>query len=80
MLSLGIAKKKYNIVDEVKKVTFPQVVSVFGQDEDALNIHAFKEAGTKICLLPGDHHYNKDVTGLVDAILKSIAESSSKSP
>jgi type IV secretory pathway VirJ component len=74
MLSLGIAKKKYNIVSEVKKITTLRVVSLFGQEEEAINIQAFKEAGSKINLLPGDHHYNKNVAALVEMILKSIAE------
>lgn len=72
MLSLGIAKKKYNIVSEVKKITAPQVISIFGQEEDAVNIQAFKVANSKICLLPGDHHYNKNVDALVELILKEI--------
>lgn len=72
MLSLGIAKKKYNIVSEVKKITAPQVISIFGQEEDAVNIQAFKVADSKISLLPGDHHYNKNVEALVELILKEI--------
>jgi type IV secretory pathway VirJ component len=75
MLSLGIAKKKYNIVNEVKTITTPQIVSIFGQEEDTANIQAFREAGSKINILPGDHHYNKNVTGLAEAILKSIESS-----
>ena len=72
MLHLGISKKKYNIVNEVKKTKTPQVVSIFGQEEDKANIQSFKDAGSKILLLPGDHHYNKNYTGLVELILKEI--------
>lgn len=75
MLSLGIAKKKYNIADEVRKITTPRVVSIFGQEEDETNIQAFREAGSTISLLPGDHHYNKNDSGLVEMILKSIENS-----
>jgi type IV secretory pathway VirJ component len=73
MLSLGLAKRKYNIVEEVKKIKTPQVVCIFGQEEEAINIRSFKEAGSKISLLPGDHHYNKNVTALVDMILNEIS-------
>jgi len=73
MLSLGIAKRKYNIVEEVKKITTPQVVCIFGQEEESINIRSFKEAGSKISLLPGDHHYNKNVIALVDMILNEIS-------
>jgi len=73
MLSLGIAKRKYNIVDEVKKTTTTPVVCIFGQEEEAINILSFKEAGSKISLLPGDHHYDKNVTALVDMIVKETS-------
>lgn len=72
MLSLGITKRKYNIVNEVKKISLPKIVCVFGKDEENINIQSFKAAGSKIILLPGDHHYNKNHMALVDAILKEI--------
>jgi type IV secretory pathway VirJ component len=75
MLSLGISKKKYNIANEVKSITTLKAVSIFGQEEDAVNIQAFREAGSKINLLPGDHHYNKNVSGLSEMILKIIESS-----
>lgn len=74
MLSLGIAKRRYNIVNEVKNITIPRVACIFGENEEAANIQAFRETGIKIYLLPGDHHYNKNVTGLTETILKSISE------
>ena len=80
MLSLGIAKKKYNIVNEVKKITTHQVVSICGEDEDPINPQSFKEAGSKIIFLPGDHHYNKNVTGLAEMILKVASDTQSKAP
>jgi len=72
MLSLGISKKKYDIVNEVKKVPASRVVCIFGQEEDEENIQSFREAGSKISLLTGDHHYNKNSTRLVELILKEI--------
>lgn len=74
MLSLGIAKRRYNIVNEVKNRTIPCFMAIFGQDEEAVDIKTFKETGIKINLLPGDHHYNKNVAALTEMILKSISE------
>ncbi len=74
MLSLGIAKRRYNIVNEVKSITNQRVACIFGQDEDAVDIQAFRETGVKIYLLPGDHHYNKNVPALTEMILKAISE------
>jgi type IV secretory pathway VirJ component len=74
MLSMGIAKKKYNIVNEVKGLKNVKASGIFGQDEDAENIRAFRETGIKIWLLPGDHHYNKNVGSLAETIIKSISE------
>jgi type IV secretory pathway VirJ component len=74
MLSLGIAKKRYNIVNEVKNIKEFHAAAIFGQNEEDINIQAFKETGIKVYLLPGDHHYNKNVSGLTDMIIKAISE------
>lgn len=73
MLSLGIAKRRYNIVNEVKKITTHPVVSICGEDEDPINSQLFKDAGSKIVFLPGDHHYNKNVKGLAEVIIKETS-------
>ncbi len=52
----------------------PRAAAIFGQDEEDVNIQAFRETGIKVNLLPGDHHYNKNVAALTEMILKSISE------
>lgn len=72
MLNMGLSKRKYNIVEEVKKINFAGLTCIFGKNEEAVNISSFKETGKDILILPGDHHYNNNYQLLSDSILKLI--------
>jgi type IV secretory pathway VirJ component len=72
MLNLGLSKRKYNIVEEVKKINFATITCIFGKDEDAVNVNSFRKTGKDILILPGDHHYNDNYQLLSDNILKLL--------
>lgn len=72
MLNMGLSKRKYNIVEEVKKISSRALTCVFGKNEETVNISSFKKTGKNILILPGDHHYNNNYRLLSDNILKLI--------
>jgi type IV secretory pathway VirJ component len=72
MLGFG-SQKNYDVLDEVKKIRALKPVCYFGGKEDELVRKDFKNAGSKIVILPGDHHFNNNYSLVVDNILKNIS-------
>jgi len=72
MLNMGLSKRRYNIVEEVRKINFTSLTCVFGKNEEAVNINSFKQTGKNIIMLPGDHHYNNNYQTLSDSLLRLI--------
>jgi type IV secretory pathway VirJ component len=71
MLNMGVSKRKYNVIEEVRKTSFVTTTCLFGKNEESVNVNAFKNTGSTIIMLPGDHHYNNNF-GLLDEILIRI--------
>lgn len=69
MLSFNTTRK-YNVIDELKKIKEFNPVCVFGSEEDISMRNHFTESGVKTEILPGSHHYNNDFAALAEIILK----------
>ncbi len=50
----------FNVVAEMRKITQPEPVCIFGAEEDAKIRNDFSETGAAIVTLPGNHHYNNN--------------------
>jgi type IV secretory pathway VirJ component len=69
MLSFN-TKEKYDVLSELKKITFLKPVCIFGTDEDVDSRKHFQKIGVKVETLPGNHHYNDDYNAVAAIILK----------
>ena len=74
MLSLGSSKDKYDVLDAIKKLQRLIVIAMFGDQEPAEDVKAFRDTGVFIEVLPGSHHYNKDAPAVVNAITKHFVK------
>lgn len=72
MLSLGSGDGKYNVIAEYKKLKGIPAICFFGTEEDEKIRSAFSQNGIKVGLLPGNHHFNDDFSGISSTILKEI--------
>jgi type IV secretory pathway VirJ component len=65
--------EKYNVIEEIKKIKALNPVCIFGEEENSTLRNHFSETGTKIVILPGNHHYNNDYKAIITSILKSYS-------
>lgn len=72
MLSIGNSSEEYNVIGEMKKIKNVPVISYFGQGEGTDIAGKFSRAGLKVDIIPGDHHFGNDFSGIADAFLKRI--------
>jgi type IV secretory pathway VirJ component len=72
MLNFGTSKGKYNVIAEMKKLSEPSVVCVFGENEDKEPRMTFEKSGIKSIGIPGNHHYDNDYTGIAGLIAKQV--------
>jgi type IV secretory pathway VirJ component len=72
MLSLK-SKEKYDVVNELKKIYSLKPVCIFGLEEDAAIRNRFSETGLRIETLPGNHHYNNDLSRAAAIIYKDFS-------
>lgn len=71
MLNFG-GTRSYNVITEYKKLSKIRTVCIFGNAEDQETITRFRKAGLKVGIIPGNHHFNDDFTGLVKAMFLEI--------
>jgi type IV secretory pathway VirJ component len=72
MLNFGSSADNYNVLAEVKKSSADHILCIFGKDEESETATRFKNAGARIGLLPGSHHYNNDFNAVSHEIMKSF--------
>jgi len=72
MFGLGLAKDKYNVVTEVKKIKPSQIVCFFGSTEDHSVRDRFKLSNTEQIILPGNHHFDDNYTLVADKIAVNL--------
>jgi type IV secretory pathway VirJ component len=72
MLSLGNSKDTFNVIEEIKKAKVLQPVCILGKEEDIELRSKLSEAGAKILLQPGDHHYNNNPAGVAEVIFREL--------
>jgi type IV secretory pathway VirJ component len=72
MLNLGISKGKYDVLREIQSGDYKKYVAVFGSDESAETQQAFKQAGAKIEVLQGNHHFDSAYDALANLIIAEI--------
>jgi type IV secretory pathway VirJ component len=64
--------EKYDVMKEIKKIRKLGPVCIFGVGEDPQEQRYFTEAGIKVLLLPGEHHYNNDYKAVAEIILSQL--------
>ena len=72
MLSFGSSKDDYNVPEQIKLIKKYNPVCIFGDQEETDLRKQFSEAGARIIILPGNHHYNNDFLVIAEAIYSSI--------
>jgi type IV secretory pathway VirJ component len=72
MLDLGVSSDSYNVLEEMKNVKPRRPICIFGNEEDEDSRNHFSAMGSKIILLPGNHHYRDDFIGITDAIFNNL--------
>jgi type IV secretory pathway VirJ component len=71
MLSMGPIEK-YDVLDELKKLTSLKPVCVFGADEDLELKKHFSVPGIRVETLPGGHRFANDQVAVAGIILKNF--------
>ncbi|WP_158799506.1 AcvB/VirJ family lysyl-phosphatidylglycerol hydrolase [Pedobacter sp. L105] len=75
MLSIGDeTPETYNVLPEMKKMKTIPAVSFFGKAEGNEIPEKFEQAGLKVDIIPGDHHFDGDFQGIANAFLKFIPQ------
>lgn len=72
MLSFGSSNDKYDVLAELIKSSYNNVVCIFGEEENADSHKLFKAAGATIKLLPGSHHYDNNFNVISNEIINSV--------
>jgi type IV secretory pathway VirJ component len=74
MLNLGMTDNKYDIIQEVKNCESHQPVCIFGSEEAERDKILFKQAGAKIVIFSGSHHYNNNYSAVADSISQYVSK------
>ena len=72
MLSLGIAKGPYNVIQEIQVSSFKNYTALFGSDEDKMLQKAFDQVNVYVEQLQGSHHFDRDYESVADFVNKLI--------
>jgi type IV secretory pathway VirJ component len=72
MLSMGIAKGPYNVIQEIQASNFKNYTALFGGDEDKTLQMAFGQVNVHVEQLPGSHHFDRDYESVADFVSKLI--------
>ena len=64
--------RKYKLSPEVKKITGPEILFIFGKDEKETLSDELNSTQVKIVKVLGDHHYNYSLKAVTDPVLLSI--------
>lgn len=72
LLNLGTVEK-YDVLGEILKIKNLNPTCIFGNEEDPQEREYFSNAGIRVQLLPGEHHYNNDYKAVTELILKNIS-------
>jgi type IV secretory pathway VirJ component len=71
MLSMGPVEK-YNVLSELKKLTYLKPVCVFGEDENPDTQKHFNVDGIRVETLPGGHRYDNNTKVVAGFILNDL--------
>ena len=71
MLNFG-SDHPYDVITEYKKLGKVPAVCFFGAAEDAEIIGKFRASAIRVDIIPGNHHFDNDFPGIVNAIIKEI--------
>jgi type IV secretory pathway VirJ component len=74
MLSINL-KEKYNVLNELKKISPLYPITIFGTEEDSKITKQFLARGLKVEILIGDHHYNNNYNAISSILLKEFLNS-----
>ncbi len=76
---MGIRKSDpYQVPTEVKKIKQLNPICIFGDEEDIKLRNILGEAGAKIIVIPGNHHYNNKPDVVAESIFKEAAKGRSR--
>jgi type IV secretory pathway VirJ component len=78
MLSMGNSRDVYNVTEEIRNIRSLHPVCIFGEEEDIEIRKKFSEAGAKILLESGDHHYNNNPARVTETIFLEINKKEEK--
>jgi type IV secretory pathway VirJ component len=72
MLSLK-SKEKYNVLNELKKISSCKPVCIFGNEENIEMRNHFSDTGIRIETIPGNHHYDNDHNRAASIVYKDFS-------
>jgi type IV secretory pathway VirJ component len=60
---------KYNVLQELKKITLVKPVCAFGKEENTSIRKNFLSSGLRVVILPGNHHYDEKYIRVANVII-----------
>lgn len=72
MLGFKKDKEKYDVLAEEKKIAIYNPICFFGDKEDKPVTNAFKQAGLKTIILPGNHHYSDNYLLITTKFIEAL--------
>jgi type IV secretory pathway VirJ component len=72
MLNLGLAKGKYDVLQEIQQGDIKKYLVIFGSDESESTHQAFQQAGLKTEILQGNHHFDSGYDAVAERIVEEV--------
>lgn len=66
MVGLGSSHNTYNVIQEIRKITGPKQIVIFGEEENTKVPELLKGSRAEIVKIPGDHHYKLNSSVIVE--------------
>ncbi len=72
MLSIGSSSDDYNVAESLKLLKGPELVAIFGEDEEPWTKTLLSPSQCRTVVIPGGHHFNDDYNALTNEVLKTL--------
>lgn len=72
MLNLGLSKGKYDVIQEIRESDLNKYLVIFGSDESESTHQAFQQAGLKMEILQGNHHFDSGYDAVAERIVEEV--------
>jgi len=74
MLNMGPSKGEFDVVREMKAIDAKKTTIFFGSDERVELQQAFLQTGSKVQIVPGNHHFDNGYEALAEMLVKAMTK------